>query len=366
MTHFCTVCSGVSFYTTYIPDYRPDRFIKVPPGKFIMILLIELYLEWLVLTLPLDTAAFVLIRNTCPNPSDLNEYETPPDSGCQLNGAVVNVPGRIKKLEDIVCQDLTFSFFVDGVLSGRINTDGLPKFSQHMATSYEAMEEAYHKLEERHQDNPSYSLPAYKPPPKPKAKSSGSKTKVKPGFSFFEKQLKNAYTFPGSDEEVEDDDNNTSGDYEKKDLAKTFLELLEQNAIVSVKFRQSTLRDLYAADSTPKSGIGTSLLTAVDNFLSVKKLAQKETAKERREAAKKRSAESVEEEESSQDASQETSPVRQSPRIKRKKTSQEADQEDSSETKADDDQDPDDDNQSSSDKSEGGDVENPDEDDDNQ
>lgn len=307
----------------------------MPPGKFTMILLIELYLEWLLVTLPLDTAAFVVINNICPNPADLNVHSTPPTSGCQHSGAVLKVPGQLKKLKDIVCEKLTFSFFVEGVLSGGINTDGLPKFSQHMAASYQAMEEAYRKIEQRHLADPSIPLPAYKPPPRPKAKSKRQKTKSKPGYTYFEKQLKNAYTFHGSDNEEDgDDDNAHGGDYEKRDLAKTFHELLEQNAIRSVKFKQSTLKELYANDAIPKGGIGTKLFSAVDGFLAEKKQTHKEIAKEKRDAKKRdRGTGSVQEEERAQDAS----PIRQSPRTKRQRMLEEADQQAVSETRVDDD-----------------------------
>lgn len=313
LTNFIVVVgSGVSFYTKTIPDYRPEKFAKVPPGKITMILLIELYLEWLLEIVPLDTKGFVVITNICPNPAELNAFESPPSNGCQLTGAVVNVPGQIDKLEDIVCKEFKFSYFVDGVMTGKINTDGLPKFSQHMAVHYQAMEEAYRKVEKDHLEDPRVVLPKYKPPQKAK-KVKGSTTKAIPGFSYFERLLKNAYTFPGPGEERQDSDE--SVDYEKHDLSRTFLALLEQNAIESVKFRSSTLKDIFAGDCVPKAGIGSKLLTQVRNKLDEQKMLKNNKRKNKRQFDSPNRG--TQGEESSQEVK-----TRTSPRHKKHKSSQ--------------------------------------------
>lgn len=312
----------MSFYKKPIPEYKPDKLTHVSLGKTTMILLIELYLEWLPVTYPLDTREFLVIHKVCPNSTELNKYPKAPEDGCQLNGAVVNIPGKIYNLEDIVSHEFHFSYFVDGVVTGKINTDDLPKFSRHMAEHYEAMELEYRLLEAQHLENPNVALPQYQPPQKPKSKVSTKKEKSVPGYTFYEKMLKHAFMFKGSDDEGDsEEEGDFKGDYDNRDLTRTFHELLEQKAIKSVQFHQQVLKRHFVGKSTPKAGIGKSITQAVENFLEEKKMSNKESAKEKREG-KKRQLESpsrsvVQGEETSQGS------PRKSPRIESKRAKSE-------------------------------------------
>lgn len=296
--------SGVYFYTTSIAEYAPEKCCNPRVGKTAMFVLIELYLEWVVVTYPLDTQAFLMLLPVCPSKEVLNQQASKElDEGCQPSGAVLKAGGRVNTLEDFVFKEYTFSYFVEGVLSGKIDTDDLPRFSAHMEEFYDGMVKKYKELVQANKDNPTAVPPVYHPRTKSR-KSNKSKdgNKSDPDCTRYERLLRKAFTFQEEDEEIDDDEHIA---YDGTELAKTFLGFHEANAIEYVKFRSSKVRDLYVGGSLPTGGISGTLQLRVQQMKSEKKNFKKLQAREKRDSKKRKAVDG-------------TTP-RQSPRLKQKK-----------------------------------------------
>lgn len=284
------MCSGDDL----VPVANIVRFGTTPPPSLdlernTIPALFEVYLDWLVTAIDLKNLKPFALIHFCPEAEEVNIGVKKCNSGFMKTGKLPSChASTCTSLDACVPEEYKFSFFVDGVRSGRINVDEkCPRFKKHMEP-YLAKQWEKHDAAVKDKDgNPNFEMPksrplAQRPPKKGKGKSGGKK-----GLHDFKKLLKYAFLSEDAKEKLPesqklDPDQIADCKFESLGLSKSFEELHKLQAIDQVIFNNEKIDELYTSDLLPSMTVLNVLCQATEGTLDRKKAAQKEKKKSKK------------------------------------------------------------------------------------
>jgi hypothetical protein len=218
-----------------------------------MLCLLQLYVDYIEESVNLYDMKIRGLINVAPSVSELNRGLKigKCTTGYLLDGSVMCRDACLSDLCHAVPEDFLFSYFVEGVVEGRIDVDQLAKFKKFMKDSWNNFASFVKESHSRCDGDATAPRISYSLPKKPTVKKSQSKSKRNKIFTAFLKNMEGGYKLDGKTQPSKLPGVRPATTDE---LGSSFMKLFDKGGIDCVRFDKKVLRDLYDSEELPEDG----------------------------------------------------------------------------------------------------------------
>jgi hypothetical protein len=243
-----------------------------------LLLLLQLYKEYIESIVPFDCMAVMGLINMCPFSKSMNLGSDKQKNGYAHDGHVWDTHAeRMTRLDSIVPPSWLFGSFLKGIEEGTINVDEIASFKKHMSEPWAEMLKKYRKLglEDDCSEHGSFFSTYIPPTPVKKQKSSGAKKPTNPGGTAYLGMLQGLYSWDDRKEVKKELELTELDGITDEGLGITFGKLVEEGCVKAVSFHNEAVKTLYMSGNAPAEGVGQILLDRAEEIVAEKEAKKK-------------------------------------------------------------------------------------------